>query len=241
VLLGFAALRTTHGIGGALLAALPFAAAYFTSPQAGVFMIAAVFAAALEGHRRLVAFTCALALLVGGGHVALSQALGPWFNHDMWDGPLQALRPNVVAPLHLVGDQLLGRLGVLTLAAVMSFAMPTAPWRGKGGLWMCMGIAALVAGLVSTQTTDAAPWALLPSVVALSVLGPLSMQRVTAHLSAWPGSNRLGGQGVVLIALALQFLVFLSSAASSRWVPAAPGAPGPVPAAVTAPAPPAGA
>jgi len=35
---------------------------------------------------------------------------------------------------------------------------------------------------------------------------------VTRHLAAWPGSSRMGGQTVVLAALALQFLMLLSSA-----------------------------
>jgi hypothetical protein len=43
------------------------------------------------------------------------------------------------------------------------------------------------------------------------------MQRITGHLSAWPGSTRLAGRGVVLAALALQFVVFLSCVSPSWW------------------------
>ena len=42
------------------------------------------------------------------------------------------------------------------------------------------------------------------------VLGPISMQKITRHLSAWPGSTRLGGEGVVLAGLSLQFFMFFS-------------------------------
>jgi len=52
---------------------------------------------------------------------------------------------------------------------------------------------------------------------ALAMLGPMSMQRVTGHLSAWPGSTRLAGRGVVLAALALQMIVFLTCVTPSRW------------------------
>jgi hypothetical protein len=211
VLLGFLALRLGTGLRGAALAALPLAAAFFTDPQAVWFVAAAFVALALGERGRLVAFTLSIAVLLGGGYAGLSQLLGPWFNFDAWDGPLGTVRASGTDPLHFVGNHLLGRLGVATLAAVLSFAMPTPPWRGSGGLWMCLGIAALLAGLASTQTTTWGPDALLPSVVALSILGPLSMQRVTRHLSAWPGSSRLGGQGFVLVAVALLFVVFLAN------------------------------
>jgi len=93
-----------------------------------------------------------------------------------------------------------------------------------------MGIGALAAGLLSTQSTAFGPHALIPSVVALSLVGPISIQRVTRHLSAWPGSSRLGGQGVVLAALALQFIVFLSSVSPSQWLVSAFSTPlGPTP------------
>jgi len=73
-----------------------------------------------------------------------------------------------------------------------------------------MGIAGLAAGLLATQSARCGGAALIPSVVALALIGPISTQRVTCHLPGWPGSSRLGGEGVVLAALTLQFIVFLS-------------------------------
>lgn len=214
-LLGFFALRITNGIWGALLAALLFAAAFYTGVQAAWWIAAALFALAFDERRRLVAFTLMIAATVGGGYLALSNALGPWFNFNAWDGPIQTMHFRPAGPLHYIGDHLLGKLGVPTLAAVLSFALPTPPWRGKGGLWMCMGIATLGAGLMSTQMETS----LLPTVIALGMLGAISMQRVTRHLSAYPGSTRIGGQSVVLAALALQFLVLFSCLSASRWLP----------------------
>ena len=220
-LLGFFALRITNGIWGALLAALLFAAAFYTQAQAAWWIAAALFALAFDERKRLVAFTLTIALTVGGGYVALSNVLGPWFNFSAWDDPMHSMRFHPTGPLHYIGDHLLGTLGVPTLAAVLSFALPTPPWRGKGGLWMCMGMATLGAGLMSTQVEAFGHPSLLPSVVALGMLGAISMQRVTRHLSAYPGSSRIGGQSVVLAALLLQFVVFLAGLSGSRWLPGA--------------------
>jgi hypothetical protein len=223
-LTGFMVLRHTNGAWGALLAAPLLGAAFFVDERAAWFIVAAIVACALEDWRRSVTLTFALAVCVGGGYVGLSQTFGPWFNYQAWDAPLRELRFDPGGLLRYVGDHLLGRLAVPTLAAVLSFAMPTAPWRGKGGLWMCFGIAAVIAGLAATQSADWGPHALLPGILALAMLGPMSMQRVTGHLSAWPGSTRLAGRGVVLAALALQMIVFLTCVTPSRWTRSGPPA-----------------
>lgn len=212
VILAFYTLRMTEGLGGAMLAAVPLAAAFFTDAQALWYIAAALVALRLDDKERLLAFVLVLGILVGGGHALLSRQLGPWFNFIAWGDPLRSVHWNPAGPLQFVGSDLLGKLGVLTLATVLSFALPTAPWRGKGGLWLCMGMAALAAGLTATQMAGFGPAALIPSMIVLAMVGPLSIQRVTGHLSAWPGSSRLGGQGVVLTALALQFLMFFACA-----------------------------
>lgn len=218
-MMAFVVLRFTTGWIAAIPAALLLAAAAFVDHQALWFLAAALLACGPEGRGRFFAVLITSAVAIGVGYAALSQTLGPWFNFAATDGPLGALRVSILGALDFVGDQLLGKLGVPTLAAVLSFAMPTEPWRGKSGLWMWMGLAGLASGLVSTQSRLASPEALMPVVVALALLGPISMQRITRHLSSWPGSSRLGGQGVVFAALALQFVVFLSTVTWSRWLP----------------------
>lgn len=210
VLPAFLTLRLSHGVAGAGLAALLGSAAFFTDTQAAWFLAAALFSLSLDDRPRLVTFTLVLGVCVGGGYVLLSRALGPWFNLSAWGEPGQWLRWNPAGPLQYLGSDLLGKLGVLTLATVLSFALPVAPWRGKAGLWVCMGVAAVASGLFSTQTAEFGATALIPSLVALAMVGPVSMQRVTGHLSAWPGSSRMGGQGVVLTALMLQFIMFFA-------------------------------
>jgi len=93
---------------------------------------------------------------------------------------------------------------------VLSFALPTRPWRGAGGLWPCVGLAAVAAGMLATQSVAPEPQALAICVAALSVVGPISMHRVTQHLSAWPDSTRMTGEGAVLVALVLQFLALFA-------------------------------
>ncbi len=211
VLLAFLELRVGSGLAAALSAALLLSAAVFVDLRAGWFVVAAAVAIAVEDRRRLVVFAAVVALVVGGGYVALSRAFGPWFNFAAWDGPLASMRANPWGLLHYVCDHLLGKLGISTLAVVLSFALPTRPWHGKSGVWMCFGVASFAAVLWATQRLDFGPHDQIPGIIALAMLGPISIQRVTGHLSTWPGSTRLAGRGVVLAAVTLQVIVLLSS------------------------------
>jgi hypothetical protein len=218
VLCGFVVLRLTNGFWGAMTGAVFLSAAFFVDIGAIWFVAAATASMMLDESRQRPLTVLIVSLLaIAGGYIGLSQLLGPWFNFQVIDAPARALRLDGVTPLYYVGSHLLGKLALPTMAVVLSFAMPTPPWRGKGGLWTCLGIAAILSGLFATQSTHYGGHLLLPGVVALSLLAPISMQRVTGHLSAWPGSTRLAGRGVVLAALALQFVVFLSCVSPAWW------------------------
>lgn len=218
VLSGFIVLRLTNGFWGALAGGLIVAGAFFVDIGAIWFVGAATASMMLdESRRRPLTFLVTSLAVIAGGYVALSQTLGPWFNYQVIDGPARALRLDGVTPLYYLGSHLLGKLALPTAAVVLSFAMPTPPWRGKGGLWTSMAIAAILSGLFATQSSHYGGHLLLPGIVSLSLLAPISMQRVTGHLSAWPGSTRLAGRGVVLTALALQFIVFLSCVSPAWW------------------------
>lgn len=210
-LAGFHALRYGEGVRGALIAAFLFATACFAQ-QLGIWLAAGALATlAYDDRRRLITFLVAFVVLFGGGYELLSLQLGPWFNYHAWDAMVSTMQPDLFSLLHYVGTDLLGLLGVLAMMTVLSFALPGAPWRGPGGMWMCMGIAMFVGGALATQSPVSAASAVLPSVATLAVIGPISMKRVTHHLSAWPGSSRLGGQGVVLAALTLQFVALFAN------------------------------
>lgn len=209
-LAGGLAMRSLPGTAGGLIAALLLSVACFTHAQGLWFVAAALVYLTREDRGRLVPFTLGVAVLLAGGFVLLSKLLGPWFNHSVWDVPLQSLRFDGPALLRFVGGQLLGTLGVLTVMSVLSFVLPTRPWRGAGGLWPCIGLAAVAASVLATQSTTPEPQALAMCVAALAVVGPISMHRVTQHLSAWPDSTRLAGEGAVMVALVLQFVALLA-------------------------------
>lgn len=209
VLGGFALLRMLRGFGGPVLGAAVLAGAAFVHAFALWWIAAALAHLLTDDRRRALVFVLALGVFGGGGYVLLSQHLGPGFG-----AAATAVLPGIgfhpARALRLVGDQLLGRYGTLTLVVVMSVALPVRPWNGAGGIWMWMALAAVTCAVLATQTATPEAVALLPSVLALAIVGPVAMQRVARHLSAWPGSTRLAGQGVVLAALALQFTALLS-------------------------------
>lgn len=218
-LAGLAMLRFLTGITGVLGAALFLSAASFVHPLAAAFIVAAG-VSLIEHRRHCLIFLATSALLCGGGYVLLSARLGPWFNFNAWDAPLAALRFRPIVLLHAVGDELLGRFGVLTICALLAFALPVRPWRGPTGLWLWSAVMLVGLALLSTQSVRISPQDLAPALVALAILGPISAQRVTQHLAAWPGSSRFGGQGVVLVALMLQFVMLLAGASAILLPPA---------------------
>lgn len=209
---GGLALRSMPGIAGGLIGALMFSAAAFTHPQALWFAGAALVYLTREDRGRLIPFTLGLAVFFAGGYVLLSQTLGPWFNYYAWDVPLRALRFDGPALLQFLGTRLLGSLGVMTIMSVLSLALPTRPWRGAGGLWPCLALAAVAAALLGTQSVTPDPQAAAVCVAALALVGPISTHRVTQHLSTWPDSSRVAGEAVILLALVLQFVALFASA-----------------------------
>lgn len=218
---GGLALRSMPGAVGGMIGALMLSAAAFTQPQALWLAVATFVYLTREDRGRLMPFTLGMALCFAGGYVGLSHVLGPWFNYYAWDQPLQALRFDGPGLLQFVGSRLLGTLGVLTVMTVMSFALPTRPWRGPGGLWPCVGLAALAAGLLATQRAVPEPQGLAILVAALALVGPISLHRVSQHLSTWPDSTRMAGEATVLVALVLQFVALFSSLPPSLIFPGA--------------------
>jgi hypothetical protein len=210
VLAGFLSLRTIPGAWGAAIAAVLVTVACFTDQRAVAFAAAGILYLTLEGHRRVAAYVLTLGLLGGGGYVLLSHLLGPWFNFYAWEVPVRSLAFAPMRLLDFFGRELLGTMGALMLATVLAFALPPQPWRGPGGLWLCLCLAALGAGMVATQGSDGAPGAALTCVAALGLIGPMALKYVTGHLAAWPGSNRIGGESVLFVTLMLQFVALLA-------------------------------
>jgi hypothetical protein len=207
VLAAFLSLRTIPGARGAALAALLVSAACLTQHQAIGFAVAALVYLALEGRLRLSVFVLGMALFGGGAYVLLSHLLGPWFNFYAWDVPVRSVSFAPVRMLEHLGGHVVGTLGTLTLATVVSLALPAHDWRR---LWLSMSAAALTVGLIASQTSSGVPLAAVATATALALIGPIAMKHVTGHLSAWPGSKRMGGESVMLAALALQFVALFA-------------------------------
>lgn len=217
LLAGGGTLLRGHGVAGAMWAGLLCSFAALT--HAAALAAAALVLVHLTARSRAqgLGFASALALGYGGTHVALSLHAGPWYNHDAFDAVILGMAPDALALLRHLGQTLLGPLNVLALATLMGFALPVKPWQGPGGTWMCVGGGLLLVAVFATQSPGAGPLAALLSAMALALVGPLCMQRVTRHLAAWPGSTRMSGQSMVLTALALQFVALASRVPPPRF------------------------
>ena len=219
VLLGLLTIRHLPGVAGAACGAVLFALATFVEGQAAWFAAGAALSLTLEGNRRGLVFALTAGILVAAGYAFLSQELGPWFNWSAFDAPLASLRFDWVLPLRALFDPMLRTFGVWTIAALLSLSMETEPWSGRTGLWMCVGFSAFLGAIAATQSRLFGPEALVPGIVAVSLMGPILAQRVTRHLAAWRDPDRAGGENVVCAATLLQFAAVLAAAPVDRWLP----------------------
>jgi 4-amino-4-deoxy-L-arabinose transferase-like glycosyltransferase len=205
-LAGLTALRFTDGIRGALAAALLLSLGCFTQLHAAWFLPAAAIHLWVADRRRLFPFLLGVAVVVGGGVWVLSRGLGPWFGFFAWEIPLRALRAGRIASIETLARALIGTLGLLTLPALLALVLPIPGWRGKSGLWTWAALGGLGAGLMAAFEPRGLASPLVPTAVIWSVAGPISLARVVGHLTAWPGSERMGRSSAVYLALVLQFV-----------------------------------
>lgn len=213
------ALREPQAGVGIPCGAVMLAIACFVHPQAVWFAAAGFIYVALAHRERLLSFALPLVLCGGGGYILLSYLLGPWFNYNAWDLPLGTLVFDPSAILRYLGVQVLGTLGVLAVGAVLWFALPDFSWREMGGIWTCMGLAAIGSGAVATQSTTAGPQALLPTVTMIAIAGPIAIQKLTASLARWPDSDGDRAHRALLVTLLLQFVALFSRLPLARFWP----------------------
>jgi hypothetical protein len=218
VLLAFGALRLFVGLTGSILAGVLLAVAYFVDAGALIFLAAALVSQAFDERRRLWTLALVAGLLLAAGTIALSQHLGPWFSASAWSAPLEQLFFSPKAALAFVTQVLLGKLGLFSLVAVLSCALSSQPWRDREGLWVWLGVGAIVAGAFATPGTGADPSALVSSIAALVFVGTLALQRVVHQLADRTGGDAPSGEAVMMAALAIQFVVFASYAVDAAWV-----------------------
>lgn len=201
---GLTVLRFTRGWQGACAAALLMSVAFFTKQHAAWFMIAALLHLAFNDRRRLPTFALAIAIGCGGGFTALSVWLGPWFRFFTLEVPSGWSEWSLSRIEQYIGHGLLGTFAMLSGPVLLSLGLPARPWKGAEGLWLWMGLGALGTGLMATLDPSAYHHVLTPTLVALAVLGPLSLHRLLAALVPRPAVT--GPNPYACLALALQFL-----------------------------------
>ena len=84
-----------------------------------------------------------------------------------------------------VRDMLLRSFGAVTVAVLLSCAMPKRPWVGRDGVWMAMASAGLIIALISTLNPLADPASRTALVLGFAIFGPLALHVVVKHLGAW--------------------------------------------------------
>lgn len=206
VVAGLVALRISRGLPGALLSALLLTLAFFTKQHAACFGVAALLHLLWNDRRRAPVFALALFVGCAGGFFLLSRVLGPWFSFYVYDVPSHWSTLSRARIQGYLGGELFGRFALLSLPVVLSLALPERPWRGPSGLWWWAGLGGLATGLLATLDPYAFHHVLMPTLTALSLVGPLALQRVTQRLAPAPAQ---AGQVMLATLLACQFVSLL--------------------------------
>jgi len=203
---GLVTLRFTEGKLNAAGAALLLTLAFFTKQHAMWFGAAAFTHLAFNQRDRLPAFALAWVLGCGGGFWLLSRALGPWFSYYVWDVPAHWSELSPLRIQRYLGPGLFGMLGPLTVTSLLSLALPVRPWRGPSGIWAWAGLGAIGTGLLATLDPSAWHHVFIPSMVALSILGPISCDRLVQKLTVVERQYAERARGVVCLLLSFQFI-----------------------------------
>jgi hypothetical protein len=202
---GLLVLRHTTGGWGAVAGALLLVVAFFTKQHAAMFLLAALVHMAFNDRRRLPVFALTLFVGCGGGYGLLQLALGPWFSFYTWEVPSHWSQFSRIRLFNYLSHGVFGSLALLTIASLLSLAVPERPWRGPSGIWAWATLGALGTGVLATLDPYAYRHVLSPTMVALSIMGPLSLHRVALRLVAG-GGNRTAAVVVPTLLLVLQFV-----------------------------------
>lgn len=213
---GLATLRWTRGMAGAIVAAALLTLGFFTKQHSAFFSLGALAYLLFHDRRRLVPFAIAVFVGCAGGYLALHAWLGDWFRVFTWSIPRGWSTLNRARIEHYVGGGLLGALACSSVPALLSLGLKDPDSPPGRALWYWTGVAAVGTGLLATLD----PWAYLhvftPTVVAMSVLGPLAVDRLSRRLDAAAGERAGLGSTFALVVLAVQFVPLLYSVGIHR-------------------------
>ena len=206
---GLAVLRATRGIPGAIVSALLLSLAFFAKQHAMLFAWGAVLHLLVTDRRRAVPFMIALVVGTSGVYWLISMWLGPWFRFYTYEVPKGWSEFSHGRLVAYLGDGLFGQMAAMSIPCVLALGSGERPWRSPSGLWMWTGLAGLGTGVLATLD----PWAyrhvFTPTIVALAILGPISLDRLARQLEAGTSAGRGLGTAVAYWVLALQFLPLL--------------------------------
>lgn len=205
-LAGLVSLRFSTGQAGAVGSAFLLSLAFFTKQHAALFVVAAILHLAFNERHRLLVFTLWVAVFAGLGFTGLHYWLGPWFSFYTVEIPSRWSEFSVVRLLSYFGDRLFGHLGVLAGATVLSLSLPVRPWRGRDGIWVWMGLGAIGTGVLASLDPEAYRHALMPTMLAFSILGPISLHRIATEMTLTRTTQIRTTMGILCGLLALQFL-----------------------------------
>jgi hypothetical protein len=187
--LGLLVLRETRSRGGAAIAAVIMAAAFFSKQHGLLFGLAALPWLFFHDRSRLVAYGLTLAAATLCGFALMTAWFSPWFGFYVYDVPSHWSRLSPVRVLNFVGHDLFGTWGLCSVAALLSLG-PAARGRGdvtraqsaedgtRSLLWWYAWGGGIGAGLLATLDPYAYRHTMMPVVVALALLAPIAMQRL---------------------------------------------------------------
>jgi hypothetical protein len=107
--------------------------------------------------------------------------------------------------LDYIGQDMIAGLGVLFIPTLLSLGLEPRPWFGPRGLWAWVGAGAIMTGLMATLDPSAFRHVVIPSVVAFSILGPISLYRLATEAIA-VRADRHTALAIACGILSLQFV-----------------------------------
>lgn len=236
---GLATLRGTRGAPGAVIAGLVMSLAFFTKQHAVVFVFAALLHLLVNDRRRVLPFGVTALAGCLGGYLLLWAWLGDWFRVYTWEIPRGWSVLDRVVIQRYLGEVVLGTLAAFTVPALASLGAPSRSWRGPHGLWWFVALGGIGTGLLATLDPSAYRHTLMPTMVAVAVIGPIALARLADVLDAseGPSARRPFGQAAVLAVACAQFVPLLypvhaqlphlfareAHAELMRWLRAYPG------------------
>lgn len=208
VMSALATLRFGSGTPSALIAAVLMVLAFYGKQHALLFAGGAGLSLLAADRRRFVPFAVALAVLGLGSYGALWAWLGDWFRFYTWDVPrgwsvVDRMRVQVY-----LAEGVLGRMGVFALASVLALGSTARVWRQPEGIWWFAALGGFGTGLLATLDPSAYRHTFTPTVVALSVLGPIALHRLVVALDP-PGAPPTRGDLGMTAACTAAVLAFV--------------------------------